>query len=384
MSRTENVTKVDYYEVLGVERTASDQELKAAYRKLAMQYHPDRNPGNNEAEEKFKECSEAYQVLSDPQKRATYDRFGHAGVNGGPGMGGFDGNPFAGAGFEDLGDIFGDLFGFNMGGRGGGRGATRVHKGRDLHYDLTLEFEEAVFGKETQITIERREACTDCKATGTAGGRGPSVCGQCQGRGQVRYQQGFFSIARTCPACNGAGSVITDPCETCRGDGRVVKERNVSVKVPAGVEDGTRIRYQGEGDVGRNGGPAGDLYVELTVNPHKFFERAGHDLHCTVPVSFPQAALGDELTLPTLDGEVRLKVPEGTQSGKEFKIRSKGVPYLNANGRGDLIVQIVVQTPARLSKVQKELIRQLSESLTVENTPTHRSGLFDKMKEMFS
>jgi molecular chaperone DnaJ len=383
MSRTGNVTKVDYYEVLGVERTAGDQELKAAYRKLAMQYHPDRNPDNAEAEEKFKECSEAYQVLSDPQKRASYDRFGHAGVNGGgPGAGGFDGAPFAG--FEDLGDIFGDLFGFNVGSRGQSRGPSRVQKGRDLHYDLTLEFEEAVFGKETQIGIERRESCGDCKGTGTAGGRGPATCPQCQGRGQVRYQQGFFSIARTCPGCAGAGSVITDPCESCRGDGREVKERNVSVKVPAGVEDGTRIRYQGEGDVGRNGGPAGDLYVELSVKPHKFFERAGHDLHCTVPVSFPQAALGDELTLPTLDGEVRLKVPEGTQSGKEFKVRGKGVPYLNANGRGDLIIQLVVQTPTRLTKVQKELVRQLSESLTVENTPTARTGLFDKVKEIFS
>lgn len=385
MSRTENVTKVDYYEVLGVERTANDQELKAAYRKLAMQYHPDRNPGDTEAEENFKSCSEAYQVLSDPQKRAAYDRYGHAGVNGGgPGAGGFDGNPFAGSGFEDLGDIFGDLFGFNVGGRGAGRTATRVHKGRDLHYDLTLEFEEAIFGKETQVTIQRRESCGDCNGTGAAGGRGPTTCPQCQGRGQVRYQQGFFSIARTCPECSGTGSVVTDPCPTCRGDGRTMKDRNVSVKVPAGVEDGTRIRYQGEGDVGRNGGIAGDLYVELSVKPHKFFERAGHDLHCTVPVSFPQAALGDELTLPTLDGEIRLKVPEGTQSGKEFRIRSKGVPYLNMNGRGDLIIQIVVQTPKRLTKVQKELVRQLGESLTVENTPTERSGLFDKVKEIFS
>jgi molecular chaperone DnaJ len=384
MSRTENVIKVDYYEVLGVERTASDQELKAAYRKLAMQYHPDRNPDNAEAEEKFKACSEAYQVLSDPQKRAAYDRFGHAGVSGaGPAAGGFDGSPFAG--FEDLGDIFGDLFGFNVGGRGAtGRGPSRAQKGRDLHYELTLEFEEAVFGKETQITIERREACVDCKGQGTAGGRGPATCQQCQGRGQVRYQQGFFSIARTCPVCGGTGTMITNPCETCGGDGREVKERNVSVKVPAGVEDGTRIRYQGEGDVGRNGGPAGDLYVELSVSPHKFFERAGHDLHCTVPVSFPQAALGDELTLPTLDGEVRLKVPEGTQSGKEFKIRGKGVPYLNSNGRGDLIVQIVVQTPAKLTKVQKELVRQLGESLTAENAPVERNGLFDKVKEIFS
>ncbi len=383
MSRTENVTKLDYYEVLGVERTASDQQLKTAYRKLAMQYHPDRNPGNAEAEEKFKACSEAYQVLSDPDKRAAYDRYGHAGVNGGgPAAGGFEGSPFGG--FEDLGDIFGDLFGFNMGGRGAGRGPTRVQRGRDLHYDLALEFEEAVFGKETQVTIHRREACGDCNGTGAAGGRGPTMCPQCQGRGQVRYQQGFFSVARTCPGCNGTGSVITDPCPTCRGDGRQSKERKVTVKVPAGVEDGTRIRYQGEGDVGRNNGMAGDLYVELTVRPHEFFERIGNDLHCSVPVSFPQAALGTDLPLPTLDGEIRLKVPEGTQSGKEFRVRGKGVPHLNEHGRGDLIVQIMVQTPKRLTKVQKELVRQLGETLTVENTPTARSGLFDKVKEMFS
>jgi molecular chaperone DnaJ len=383
MSRTANVTKLDYYEVLGVERTANDQELKTAYRKLALQYHPDRNPGNPEAEEKFKACSEAYQVLTDPQKRAAYDRFGHAGVNGGgPAAGGFDGSPFGG--FEDLGDIFGDLFGFNVGGRGSRGGNSRMQKGRDVRCDLTLAFEEAVFGKETHVTIHRREACADCNGTGAAAGRGPVTCGQCQGRGQVRYQQGFFSIARTCSACGGSGQVISDPCPTCRGDGRVDKQRNIAVNVPAGVEDGTRIRYQGEGDVGRFGGPAGDLYVVLSVQPHKFFERDGNDLHCAIPISFPQAALGTELTLPSLDGEVRLKIPEGTQSGKEFRVRGKGVPHLNEHGRGDLIVQIVVQTPTKLSKVQKELMRQLSDSLTVENTPTSRSSLFEKVKEIFS
>ena len=379
MSRTANVTKADYYEVLSVSRNASDQELKTAYRKLAMQYHPDRNPGNAEAEEKFKECSEAYQVLSDPQKRAAYDRYGHAGVSGV----GSNGDPFAGMG--DLGDIFGDFFGemFNMGG-GGSRGrASRAQRGRDLRYDHVIEFEDAIFGKEVQVTIRRAEACTTCHGSGTASGRGPSICAQCQGRGQVRYQQGFFSIARTCNACGGTGSVITDPRPTCRGDGRQEKQHTLQVKIPAGVEEGTRIRYQGEGDAGRFGGPSGDLYIVLSVRPHEFFERDGNDLHCVIPISFTQAALGDEITIPTLEGDTKLKIPEGTQSGKEIRLRGKGVPYLNEHGRGDLVITVAVQTPKKLSKMQKELLRQLGDSLTVENTPTSRS-LFSKVKEMFN
>jgi molecular chaperone DnaJ len=381
MSRTANVTKADYYEVLGVARTASDQELKAAYRKLAMQHHPDRNPGNPVAEEKFKQCSEAYQVLSDAQKRAAYDRYGHAGLSG---AGGFDGNPFAGAGAQDIGDIFGDFFGemFNTG-SGGNRRGSRAQKGQDVRHDQTIEFEDAVFGKEVQVTIRRRELCKDCRGTGTASGRGPVTCTQCQGHGQVRYQQGFFSIARTCNHCGGTGTIITDPCMICRGDGRVERQHAITVNIPAGVEDGTRIRYQGEGDAGRSGGPSGDLYIVLQVKPHRFFERDGNDLHCVVPVSFPQAALGTEISIPSLDGETKLKVPEGTQSGKEFRIRSKGVPYLNERGRGDLIVQIMVQTPTKLTKPQKELLRQLSETVSIENTPTSRS-LFEKVKEMFS
>lgn len=377
MSRTENVTKADYYEILGVSRTASDQELKAAYRKLAMQHHPDRNRGSADSEERFKACSEAYQVLSDPQKRAAYDRYGHAGVS----AAGFDGNPFAGA--QDIGDIFGDLFGemFNMG--GGSRRASRVQKGRDIRHDLTIEFEEAVFGKETQVTIRRMEACKDCRGTGTATGRGPATCPHCQGRGQVRYQQGFFSIARSCNHCGGTGTVINDPCTTCRGEGRVERQHEIAVNIPAGVEDGTRIRYQGEGDTGRFGGPAGDLYIVLRVRPHKFFERDGNDLHCVIPVSFPQAALGAEINLTTLDGETKLKIPEGTQSGQEFRIRGKGVPHLNEYGRGDLIAKIVVRTPTKLTKAQKELLRELGHTVTVENTPTATS-LLDKVKEMFS
>ena len=381
---TADVTKIDYYEVLSVSRTASDQELKTAYRKLAMQYHPDRNPNNPEAEEKFKTCSEAYQVLSDPDKRAAYDRFGHAAFSGGNG----GGNPFTGGGFngnvQDLGDIFGDLFGemFNMGG-GGNRRSSRVQRGRDLQYNLTLEFGEAVFGAEKEITIRRNETCTDCKGTGAAKGKGPVTCTQCGGRGQQRFQQGFFSVARTCSVCGGTGTLIVDPCSTCKGQTVVAQQHTILVKVPAGVEQDTRIRYQGEGEGGRFAGPPGDLYVVLSVKEHEFFERDGDDLHCVMPISFPQAALGTELEIQTLDGTATIRIPEGTQSGKEFKLRGKGVPHLNSNGKGDLIVEIQVQTPSKLTKQQKELLKQLSETLVVENTP-HSRGIFEKVKDIFS
>jgi molecular chaperone DnaJ len=381
---TANVTKVDYYEVLSVSRDASDSELKTAYRRLAMQYHPDRNPDDPSAEDKFKECSEAYSVLSDPEKRAAYDRYGHAAFqNGGGG-----GNPFAGGGFGgnvDLGDIFGDLFGemFNMGGGGGGRRASRVQRGRDLQYNMTLEFEEAVFGVEREIRIRRNETCTDCHGTGAAKGKSPVTCTQCGGRGQQRFQQGFFSVARTCSVCNGTGTLIVDPCTNCKGQTVVQQEHVILVKVPAGVEQDTRIRYSGEGESGRFAGPAGDLYVVLEVKAHKFFERDGDDLHCVLPISFPQAALGTEVEIETLEGAASIKVPEGTQSGKTFKLKGKGVPHLNAHGKGDLIVEIRVQTPSKLNKQQKELLRQLGETMVVENTPTSR-GLFEKVKEMFS
>ena len=377
---TANVTKVDYYEVLTVTREASDGELKTAYRKLAMQYHPDRNPNNPAAEDKFKECSEAYGVLSDPEKRAAYDRYGHAAFQGG---GPTAGNPFqGGGGAQDLGDIFGDLFGemFNMGGQ---RKASRVQRGRDLRYDLTLEFEEAVFGKEQEIKIRRMEVCDDCHGTGAANGKAPITCTQCAGRGQVRYQQGFFSVARTCSVCNGTGMLVVDACKTCRGETRVQKEHAILVKVPAGVEQDTRIRYQGEGETGKFGGPAGDLYVVLNVKAHKFFERDGDDLHCVLPISFPQAALGTELEIETLDGSATIKVPEGTQSGKEFKLRGKGVPHLNDHGKGDLVVEVRVAVPNRLTKPQRELLKQLAETMTVENVPTSR-GLFSKVKDIFS
>jgi molecular chaperone DnaJ len=377
MSATANVTKVDFYEVLQVSRDANDQELKTSYRKLAMQYHPDRNPNNPEAEEQFKACSEAYQVLSDPEKRAAYDRYGHAAFqNGGPAAG----SPFGGA--QDLGDIFGDLFGemFNM---GGSRRSSRVQRGRDLRYDLTLEFEEAVFGTEKEISIRRQEACDDCAGTGSASGKPPATCTGCGGRGQVRFQQGFFSVAKTCVRCGGTGTTISEPCLSCRGEGLQAKKHEILVKVPAGVEQDTRIRYQGEGEAGRFGGPSGDLYVVLSVKAHQFFERDGDDLHCVMPISFPQAALGTELQIETLEGAATLKIPEGTQSGREFKLRGKGVPHLNEHGKGDLIVEIRVATPSKLNKAQRDLLRQLSETMQVENTPTSRS-LFAKMKDIFS
>jgi molecular chaperone DnaJ len=384
------VTKTDFYEVLHVSRDASDQQLKAAYRKQAMKYHPDRNPGDHTAEEKFKECSEAYQVLSDPEKRAAYDRYGHAAFQGS--SSGFNGNPFGGGfggaqgfGGQDLGDIFGDLFGemFNMGGSARGGKASRAQRGRDLRYDLTIAFEEAVFGVEREIKIRRSETCTSCHGTGAAKGKQPVTCTQCGGRGQQRFQQGFFSVARTCSVCGGTGTLIVDPCTTCHGETRVQTEHTILVKVPAGVEQDTRIRYQGEGEAGKFGGPSGDLYVVLSVKEHKFFERDGDDLHCVLPISFPQAALGTELQIQTLEGVETIKIPEGTQSGREVKLRGKGVPHLNERGKGDLIVEIRVQTPSKLNKQQKELLRQLSETLHVENTPTSR-GIFDKVKEMFN
>ena len=377
MSQSSNVEKIDYYEVLDVQRDCSDQELKTAYRRLAMQYHPDRNPNNPAAEEKFKQASEAYQVLSDPQKRAVYDRYGHAGLNGGSGFEGFAG--------ADLGDIFGDFFGemFNMGGaRRAGR-TSRAQRGRDVQADLELQFEEAVFGKQAEIEIRRAEVCSDCRGTGAAHGQGPVACQQCGGHGQVRYQQGFFSNARTCAACNGSGQVIVDPCPECRGEGRMQRRHTIGVTVPAGVEDGTRIRYQGEGDAGKFGGPSGDLYVVLSVKLHEFFEREGNDLHCVVFVSFPQVALGTEIEIATLEGRAALKIPEGTQSGREFRLRGKGVPRLNDRGRGDLVVEVVVQTPKKLSKAQREMLEQLATTLPVENTPAPHN-LLDKMKDLFS
>ncbi|MBV8206007.1 MAG: molecular chaperone DnaJ [Acidobacteria bacterium] len=371
--------KRDFYEVLGIDRSASDQAIKSAYRKLAMQYHPDRNPDNPEAEERFKEASEAYAVLIDSEKRAAYDRYGHAGVSGASGgFGGFDPNSFSG--FEDiLGDLFGlsDLFG------SGGRRRGRSQRGEDLREDLTLEFEEAVFGAERQIAYRHYEQCDHCSGSGIAPGKSAQSCRACGGRGQVRYQQGFFSIARACPNCRGAGQVITEPCVKCRGEGRVTRQRSLEVKVPAGVEDGTRMRFNGKGHSGAHGGGAGDLYVVLHVKDHPFFEREGNNLYCAMPVSYAQAALGTELRIPTLQGEHALKVPEGTQSGTIFRIRNQGVPVLNGHGRGDLYVEVKVVTPARLNKRQRELLQELEHGQAFENRPQRRS-LIHKMKDMFA
>jgi molecular chaperone DnaJ len=373
------VSKADYYELLGVSRDASDQELKSAYRKLALKHHPDRNPGDHTAEERFKQASEAYQVLSDQDKRAAYDRYGHAGVSAA--SQGFNGSPFGGG--VDISDIFGDLFGEMFSTGGSSHRGSRQQRGDDLRYDLTINFEDAIFGVETEVRIRRLEICESCKGRGSSSGRGPTTCGHCQGRGQIRYQQGFFSVARTCGACGGTGQVIGDPCPACRGEGRATGETKLNVKVPPGVEDGTRIRYTGEGDQGRAVGPKGDLYVVLSIRKHDFFVREGHDLHCVVPISFPQAALGAEIEIPAIGGDVTLKIPEGTQSGRQLRIRGKGVPFLNERGTGDLIVKVVVEIPRKLSRAQRELVTKLAESISVDNKPASPS-LIDKMKDLFN
>lgn len=356
-------------------RAATDQEIKSAYRKLAMQHHPDRNPDNPAAEERFKEASEAYAVLADGEKRAMYDRFGHAGVAGG-GVG------FDSAGFQDLGDIFGEFFGFGDIFGGGSRQRSRSQRGADLREDITLEFEEAVFGIETDVTVRRHETCDSCRGSGAAPGKAAVTCKSCNGRGQVRYQQGFFSIARTCPTCQGTGSVITDPCPSCKGEGRLLREKTIDAKIPAGVEDGTRVRFAGLGEAGAHGGPPGDLYVVLHVKEHSFFSRQGNDLHCAFPISFTQATLGAEIIVPTLENEHTLKIPEGTQSGTTFRLRGKGVPVLNGRGKGDLFVEVRVQTPSKLNKRQRELLQELDKLTPVENRP-QRSTLMGKVKDIF-
>lgn len=369
--------KRDYYEVLGVVRGASEQEIKSAYRKLALQFHPDRNPNNPEAEEKFKEASEAYAILADGEKRALYDRFGHAGVGGSGAGAGFDASVF-----QDFSDIFGDFFGFGDIFGQGSRRRSRAQRGADLREDVNLQFEEAVFGTETKVSVRRHETCEECRGSGAAPGKAAVTCRSCSGRGQVRYQQGFFSIARTCPTCQGTGSVITDPCPKCKGEGRVLRQRTVDAKIPAGVEDGTRIRFNGLGEGGTFGGASGDLYVVLHVKEHPFFEREGNDLHCVIPVSFAQAALGTEIHVPTLEGDHVLKVPDGIQSGTTLRVRGKGVPVLNGRGKGDLLVEVRVETPGKLNKRQRELLQELEGTLQVENKPQRRN-LISKMKDIF-
>jgi molecular chaperone DnaJ len=372
------VTKRDYYEVLGVSKDAGDQEIKTAYRKLALKYHPDRNPDDPGSEEKFKEASEAYSVLSDGQKRAAYDRFGHAGLQGAAGGGGF--NPEA---FSDFSDILGDLFGFgDLFGGGGGRRRSRTQRGEDIRYDLEISFEEAVFGLPADIQAPRMEPCDRCKGSGSEPGSGPTQCPTCHGRGEVIYQQSFLSIRRTCSTCGGSGQVIRNPCSQCRGAGHKQVHRKLRVNIPAGVDDGTRLRLQHEGQPGVNGGPPGDLYVFIKVREHAFFERREHDLHCTIPVNIAQAALGCELEVPTLEGQHKLKIPEGSQNGAQFRIRNKGVPVLNGGGRGDLFVHLDVKVPRHLTREQKKLLEQLREILPVDNAPAEK-GLFEKVKDYF-
>ena len=371
-------TKADYYETLGLERRASDQDIKSAYRKLALKYHPDRNPGDRGAEERFKEAAEAYSVLSDPEKRSQYDRFGHAGVSGlgGPQQGGFDPTVFA-----DFSDILGDLFGFgDMFGGGGRRGQRGESRGSDLRYDLELTFEEAAFGKQTRIKVPHRETCEECHGAGSAKGSGPATCPTCGGRGQVRYQQGFFSIARTCGQCQGSGQFIKDPCRECRGDGRVVKEKTLEVKIPAGVDTGTRLRIVGEGDAGPRLGRPGDLYVLIHVGEHEFFERRDDDLVCHIPISFTQAALGAEILVPTLDGEESLKIPPGTQPDTVFRIRGAGIQ--KANGRGDLYVNVSLRVPTKLTREQREIVSSLAETEKAENQPIQKR-ILERVKEIF-
>lgn len=372
----------DFYEVLGVTKTASVEEIKSAYRKSALKWHPDRNPDNkDEAEIRFRECTEAYSVLSDAQKRQIYDTYGHAGLAGAGAQPDFNASIF-----QDFHDIFGDFFGFEdlFGGgrRRGGRG--RVQRGADLRYDMTLTFDEAAAGVNTKIRVPRQEFCESCNGTGAKKGTGVVTCQTCGGRGQLVYQQGFFTINRTCPACQGAGQIVKERCPDCRGQGRVERERTIELRIPPGVDTGTRLRVQGEGEPGPNGGPAGDLYVVLEVKEHAFFERRGADLYCTIPLSVAQASLGTELQVPGLNGEERLKIPEGTQSGAVFRIKGKGLPDPHGGGRGDLYYHMRVMTPTKLTKEQRKLIEQLDATLKVDNKPAERgSSLFDKVKDIF-
>ena len=372
------MAKRDYYEVLEVSKNASEADLKKAYRRLAMKYHPDRNPDDKEAEERFKEAKEAYEVLTDPQKRAAYDQFGHAGVDPTMGGGGFRGG--AGAGFGDIfDDIFGDIFG------GGRRGGERAYRGSDLQYNLELGLEEAVFGTEVKIRVPTLEGCEECGGSGARKGTEAQTCPTCGGVGQVRMQQGFFSVQQTCPRCRGAGKIIADPCPACSGQGRVQTHKTLSVKVPAGVDTGDRIRLSGEGEAGINGGPAGDLYVQIHVRPHKIFSREGDHLICEVPIGFATAALGGELEVPTLDGRVKLKIPPETQTGKLFRLRGKGVKPVRGGVQGDMICKVVVETPVNLTKKQKALLQELEESMAGgkgTHTP-QASGWLDGVKSFF-
>ena len=379
------MSKRDYYKVLDVPKNAAEADIKKAYRRLAMKFHPDRNPDDPDAEAKFKEAKEACEVLTDAQKRAAYDQHGHEGVEAlsrGGGRGGFGG----GAAGDAFSDIFGDVFGDIFGARRGGGGGRQVFRGADLRYELELDLDQAVFGYSAEIEVPKLSECETCHGSGAAKGSAPVKCETCDGHGQVRISQGFFQLQQTCPKCRGAGSIVRNPCDTCLGQGRVRKTSTLSVKVPAGVDTGDRIRLGGEGEAGRNGGPPGDLYVEIHVREHAIFERDGAHLSCEVPVSFATAALGGAVEVPTLDGEVTIKVPAETQSGRVFRLRDKGVKPVRGGARGDLFCRVVVETPVSLSSEQKELIRQLEVSLrgnSAEHAPREK-GFFEGVKRFFS
>lgn len=374
------LSKRDYYEVLGVSRDASQEEIKKAYRKLARKYHPDVNPGDKSAEEKFKEVKEAYDVLSNPDKRARYDQFGHAGT---------DDNGFGGADFGDFGG-FGDIFDMFFGGGGFGGGRARQNaprKGSDLRVDLEITFEEAAFGTKKEVTVPRLEECPECNGSGTAPGTHPETCDVCKGTGQVRINQktpfGHFQTIKTCTECHGTGKINRHPCDKCYGQGRVRRRRKIKVEIPAGVDDGARLRIAGEGEAGTNGGPAGDLYVFITIKPHEIFSRDGYDVYCEIPVDFVQAALGSEIKVPTLDGKVKFTIPEGTQSGTSFRLKGKGIPRLNGGGRGDQYVKVKVITLTNLSEKQKRILRQFAETLTDSNRNVKEKGFFQRFKDAF-
>lgn len=373
--------KKDYYEVLGVNRDASEEDIKKAFKKLAMKYHPDRNPDNPKAEENFKEAKEAYEILSDEQKRAAYDQYGHAGVD--PSMGGGGGfGGFGGGGFSDaFGDIFGDIFG---GGRGGQR--SNVYRGADLRYNLEISLEDAARGTETKIRIPVQSTCETCHGSGARPGTSPVTCTTCNGHGQVRMQQGFFSVQQTCPKCHGNGKMVKEPCPTCHGHGRVKENKTLNVKIPAGVDEGDRIRLSGEGEAGVNGGPTGDLYVVIHLKEHAMFQREGANLHCEMPISFSTAALGGEIEVPTLDGAAKMKIPAETQTGSVFRLRGKGIKPLRASEHGDLMVHVVVETPVRLTEKQKELLREFENSTQADagkHSPKNKSWV-DKARDFFS
>ena len=374
-------TKRDFYEILGVPKNASEDEIKKSYRKLAMKYHPDRNQGDASAEVKFKEAKEAYEMLSDAEKRAAYDQYGHAGVDpnmrGAAGAGGFGG--FG----ESFGDIFGDIFGQARRQQGGGR---QVFRGNDLSYAMDITLEEAAAGKKTEIRIPSYDECDTCQGTGANPGTSAKTCGTCQGQGVVQMRQGFFSVQQNCPHCRGSGKIISDPCSPCHGQGKVKRQKTLEISIPAGIDDGMRIRSTGNGEPGTNGGPPGDLYIEIRLQKHEVFQRDGDDLHCAVPISFTTAALGGEVSVPTLNGEAAIDLPEGTQTGKQFRLRGKGIKGVRASFPGDLYCHITVETPVKLTEHQRKLLKELDESLKkggAKHSPTE-SGWADKLKNLFS